>query len=135
MEARLPGHSRGARVGDRIGHFEACSTSTGYYGLSARRVAKRPVCLEGSDGFVCSTRRFDSYRLERTRCRVGLAPTDDQHLPFAAHAMRVLALALQARNASSRFMAGIFSHMRSAVASIAARFLVANILPARCKFR
>src|SRR5271166_5391788 len=25
------------------------------YGLSARRVAKRPVCLEGSDGFVTST--------------------------------------------------------------------------------
>jgi len=25
------------------------------YGLSARRAAKRPVCLEGSDGFVSST--------------------------------------------------------------------------------
>ena len=25
------------------------------YGLSARRAAKRPVCLEGSDGFVAST--------------------------------------------------------------------------------
>jgi len=25
------------------------------YGLSTRRVAKRPVCLEGSDGFVTST--------------------------------------------------------------------------------
>src|SRR3954454_11717442 len=25
------------------------------YGLSARRAAKRPVCLEGSDGFVTST--------------------------------------------------------------------------------
>jgi len=44
----------------RIGRFEACSTFTGYYGLSVRRFAKRPVCLEGSDGFVSSPRRFDS---------------------------------------------------------------------------
>ncbi len=27
------------KVGDHIGLFEACSTFTGYYGLSARRVA------------------------------------------------------------------------------------------------
>ena len=38
-----------------IGRFEACSTFTACYGLSARRVAKRPICLEGSDGFVTST--------------------------------------------------------------------------------
>ena len=37
---------------------------------------KRPVCLEGSDGFVSSPRRFDSYRLERPSCRVGIAPTE-----------------------------------------------------------
>ena len=46
---------------------------------------KRPVCLEGSDGFVSSPRRFDSYRLERPRCRVGFAPTEDQHLSHGAH--------------------------------------------------
>src|SRR5271168_3715153 len=28
---------------------------------------KRPICLEGSDGFVSSPRRFDSYRPERPR--------------------------------------------------------------------
>ena len=42
-------------VGVHIGRFEACSTFTARYGLSARRAAKRPVCLEGSDGFVTST--------------------------------------------------------------------------------
>ena len=46
---------------------------------------KRPVCLEGSDGFVSYPRRFDSYRLERPRCRVGFAPTEDQHLSHGAH--------------------------------------------------
>ena len=53
------------------------------YGLSARRVAMRPVCLEGSDGFVYLHRRSDSYRLERPSCRVGIAPTEDQHLSTA----------------------------------------------------
>jgi hypothetical protein len=72
------------------GGYDACSTFTGYYSLSARRVAKRPVCLEGSDGFVSSSRRFDSYPLERPRFRVGVAPTEDQHLPFTAHTMRAL---------------------------------------------
>ena len=33
----LPSYSK---VGAHIGRFEACSTFTGYYGLSARRVAK-----------------------------------------------------------------------------------------------
>ena len=49
--------------------------------ITACRLAaspKRHVCLEGSDGFVSSTRRFDSYRLERPRCRVGFAPTEDR---------------------------------------------------------
>ena len=48
--------------------------------ITACRLAespKRPICLEGSDGFVSSPRRFDSYRLERPRCRVGFAPTED----------------------------------------------------------
>ena len=56
--------------------------------ITACRLAespKRPVCLEGSDGFVSSPRRFDSYRLERPSCRVGIAPTEDQHLSFTAH--------------------------------------------------
>jgi hypothetical protein len=39
-------------------------------GLPARCIAKRHICLEGSDGFVSSPRRFDSFRLERTSCRV-----------------------------------------------------------------
>ena len=56
--------------------------------ITACRLAespKRPVCLEGSDGFVSSPRRFDSYRLERPSCRVGFAPTEDQHLLHGAH--------------------------------------------------
>jgi hypothetical protein len=44
------------------------------YGLPARCIAKRFICLEGSDGFVSSPRRFDSYRLERTSCRGELHP-------------------------------------------------------------
>jgi hypothetical protein len=48
----------------------------------------RPVCLEGSDGFVTSPRRFDSYRLERPSYRVGIAPTENQHL-HTAHTSRV----------------------------------------------
>jgi hypothetical protein len=54
------------------------------YGLPARCIAKRYICLEGSDGFVSSPRRFDSYRLERTSCRVGVTPTEDQHLLHGA---------------------------------------------------
>ena len=55
--------------------------------ITACRLAespKRPVCLEGSDGFVSSPRRFDSYRLERPSCRVGISPTEDQHLLHGA---------------------------------------------------
>ena len=55
--------------------------------ITACRLAespKRPICLEGSDGFVSSPRRFDSYRLERPRCRVGFAPTEDL-TPCHAH--------------------------------------------------
>jgi hypothetical protein len=63
-----------------IGRFEACSAFNDYHGLPVRRVSERPACLEGSDGFVSSPRRFDRYRLERPRCRVAVAPTDDQHV-------------------------------------------------------
>ena len=73
------------RVGAHIGRFEACSTFTGCYGLSARRVAKRPVCLEGSDGFVSSPRRFDSYRLERPSCRARVTLAEDQTPLHGAH--------------------------------------------------
>ena len=48
--------------------------------ITACRLAespRRPVCLEGSDGFVSFPRRFDSDRLERPSCRVGFAPTED----------------------------------------------------------
>ena len=41
---------------------------------------KRPVCFERSDGFVTSPRRFDSDRLGRPSCRVGVAPTEDQRI-------------------------------------------------------
>src|ERR1700733_12643674 len=33
------------KVGAHIGRFEACSTFTGYYGLSARRVASSDPCF------------------------------------------------------------------------------------------
>ena len=53
------------------------------YGLPARCIAKRYICLEGSDGFVSSPRRFDSYRLERTSCRVGVTPTDYRYAYYS----------------------------------------------------
>src|ERR1022692_4447143 len=77
------------KVGDHIGLFEACSTFTCVTACRLAESPKRPVFLEGSDGFVSSPRRFDSYRLERPSCRVGIAPTEDQHLSFTAHAMPV----------------------------------------------
>jgi len=80
------------KVGDHIRRFEACSTFTRVTACRLAESPKRPVCLEGSDGFVSSPRRFDSYRLERPSCRVGIAPTEDQHLPFTAHAMPVFSV-------------------------------------------
>jgi hypothetical protein len=49
------------------------------YGVSARRVAKRPVCLEG---WVCFPPLVasKSYRLEANQLPGGIAPTEDQHL-------------------------------------------------------
>jgi hypothetical protein len=74
------------KVGDHIGLFEACSTFTGDYGLSARRVAKATRLSRRLRRFRYLHRRSDSYRLERPSCRVGLAPTEDQHLTrFTAH--------------------------------------------------
>src|SRR6516165_4763723 len=84
--ARRTGHQRRRpspytrKVGDHIGRFEACSTFTRVTACQLAEPPKRPVCLEGFDGFVSSPRRFDSYRLERPSCRVGIAPTEDQHL-------------------------------------------------------
>ena len=58
-----------------------------------RSLALRPVgsLHRLSDTFVSRSRRFrylhrrsDSYRLERPSCRVGIAPTEDQHL-FTVH--------------------------------------------------
>ena len=68
------------KVGDHIGLFEACSTFTGDYGLSARRVAKATRLSRRLRRFRYLHRRSDSYRLERPSCRVGIAPTEDQHL-------------------------------------------------------
>ena len=74
------------KVGDHIGLFEACSTFTGDYGLSARRVAKATRLSRRLRRFRYLHRRSDSYRLERPSCRVGIAPTEDQHLTrFTAH--------------------------------------------------
>jgi hypothetical protein len=57
--------------------------------ITACRLAespKRPVCLERLRRFRYLHRRSDSYRLERPSCRVGIAPTEDQHLTrFTAH--------------------------------------------------
>ena len=53
-QRRRPSPSE-CRVGVHIGRFEACSTFTR---ITACRLAEsplRPVCLEGSDGFVAST--------------------------------------------------------------------------------
>src|SRR5208282_2428612 len=68
------------KVGDHIGLFEACSTFTGDYGLSARRVAKATRLSRRLRRFRHLHRRSDSYRLDRPSCRVGIAPTEDQHL-------------------------------------------------------
>ena len=78
------------KVGDHIGLFEACSTFTGYYGLSARRSPIATHLSRRLRRFRFLHRRSDSYRLERPSCRVGFTPTEDQHLTrFTAHAMSV----------------------------------------------
>jgi hypothetical protein len=58
------------------------------YGLPARCIAKATHLSRRLRRFCCLHRRSDSYRLERTSCRVGVAPTEDQHL-FTAHTSRV----------------------------------------------
>jgi hypothetical protein len=55
-----------------------------HYGLSARRVATATRLSRRLRRFRLLHRRSDSYRLERPSCRVGVAPTEDQHL-FTAH--------------------------------------------------
>ena len=54
------------------------------YGLSARCIAKATHLSRRLRRFRYLHRRSDSYRLERPSCRVGIAPTEDQHL-FTAH--------------------------------------------------
>ena len=61
--------------------------------ITACRLAESPKATRLSRRlrrFRFLHRRSDSYRLERPSCRVGITPTEDQHLPFTAHAMRVL---------------------------------------------
>ena len=53
------------------------------YGLSARCIAKATHLSRRLRRFCCLHRRSDSYRLERPSCRVGIAPTGDQHLSTA----------------------------------------------------
>ncbi len=73
-------------VGDHIGRFEACSTFTR---VTACRLAASPKATHLSRRlrrFRFLHRRSDSYRLERPSCRVGITPTEDQHLTrFTAH--------------------------------------------------
>ena len=73
-------HHRWARSATTL-YFSSLATFTC---LTACRLAEspmRPACLERSDGFVSSPRRLKGPP-RRPRCRVGIAPTDDQHLPF-----------------------------------------------------
>ena len=61
------------------------------YGLSARLAAKAARLSRRLRRFRSLPACFDSYRLERPSCRVGFAPTDDQHLPSTAHTKSVTA--------------------------------------------
>ena len=54
------------------------------YGLPARRSRQAARLSRRLRRFRYLHRRSDSYRLERPSCRVGIAPTEDQHL-FTAH--------------------------------------------------
>ena len=53
------------------------------YGLSACCIAKATHLSRRLRRFRYLHRRSDSYRLERPGCRVGIAPTEDQHLSTA----------------------------------------------------
>ena len=53
------------------------------YGLSARCIAKATHLSRRLRRFRYLHRHSDSYRLERPSCRVGIAPTVDQHLTTA----------------------------------------------------
>ena len=53
------------------------------YGLPARCIAKATHLSRRLRRFRYLHRRSDSYRLERPSCRVGIAPTEDQHLSTA----------------------------------------------------
>src|SRR5262249_18911087 len=59
------------------------------YGLPARCIAKATHLSRRLRRFRYLHRRSDSYRLERPSCRVGIAPTEDQHL-CTAHTSRIL---------------------------------------------
>ena len=62
--------------------------------VTACRLAEPPIATRLSRRlrrFRFLHRRSDSYRLERPSCRVGVTPTEDQHLTrFTAHAVDVL---------------------------------------------
>ena len=71
------------KVGAHIGLFEACSTFTR---VTACLLAASPEATHLSRRlrrFRYLHRRSDSYRLERPSYRVGIAPTEDQHLAGA----------------------------------------------------
>ena len=71
------------KVGAHIGRFEACSTFTR---VTACLLAASPAAhlSRRLRRLRYLHRRSDSYRLEQPSCRVGVAPTEDQHL-FTAH--------------------------------------------------
>ena len=50
------------------------------YGLSARCIAKATHLSRRLRRFCYLHRRSDSYRLERPSCRMGITPTEEQHL-------------------------------------------------------
>jgi len=71
------------KVGAHIGRFEACSTFTR---VTACLLAASPEATHLSRRLRrlrYLRRRSDSYRPERPSCRVGIAPTEVQHLSTA----------------------------------------------------
>ena len=71
------------KVGAHIGRFEACSTFTAHYGLSACCIAKATHLSRRLRRFRHLHHRSDSSWLERPSCQAGLTPAEDQHLHTA----------------------------------------------------
>ena len=72
------------RVGSCITLSSPAQRVHSRYGLHARRVARKTLYTEGSDGFIASTAAPNCYRVERTSSLMGIAPAVDERL-FTAH--------------------------------------------------